>query len=189
VKVQVQLFKSDRRFDVGPDEPILTAARRAGLALPHSCLSGNCGSCRAQIVSGKVEYLRGRPLGITDEEIANGDVLLCQARAASDLVIKTRELRGAGEAGVQHLPCRVEEIKTDRDGCVLLQLRLPLTEEFRFSPGQLVDWIGKRGERISLAILSSPENYRPLVTRAASAADYRWRRGELGSIEGPFDAN
>ena len=38
----VTLQASGKRFAVGADESVLDAARRAGLALPYSCLSGVC---------------------------------------------------------------------------------------------------------------------------------------------------
>jgi len=62
--VRVRLSKSDRSFGVVAGEPVLEAALRAGLNLPHSCKGGNCGACRARLLEGAVAYPNGRPLGI-----------------------------------------------------------------------------------------------------------------------------
>jgi toluene monooxygenase electron transfer component len=37
----------DTAVDCAPDETILLAGLRAGLALPYECASGGCGTCRA----------------------------------------------------------------------------------------------------------------------------------------------
>ena len=63
------------------------------LNLPHSCKGGNCGSCRARLLRGEIHYPNGPPLGLSDAEAADGFVLLCQARARSDLCIETFEMR------------------------------------------------------------------------------------------------
>jgi CDP-4-dehydro-6-deoxyglucose reductase len=52
----VTLHGTDRQFPVEPGETVLEAARRAGLALPYSCLGGICGSCKATVVSGAWNY-------------------------------------------------------------------------------------------------------------------------------------
>jgi CDP-4-dehydro-6-deoxyglucose reductase len=82
--VRVSLSKSDRSFSVAPERPVLEAALDAGLNLPHSCKGGNCGACRVRLLEGEVSYPNGRPLGLSDAEVADGFILLCQARAVSD---------------------------------------------------------------------------------------------------------
>ena len=43
VRPTVTLQSSGKQFRVEPGETVLEAARRAGLALPYSCLSGEIG--------------------------------------------------------------------------------------------------------------------------------------------------
>ena len=56
---------------------ILDSARDAGLAAPFACKAGVCATCRARVVSGKVEM--AARYGLSDEEVAAGYVLTCQS--------------------------------------------------------------------------------------------------------------
>lgn len=56
---------------------ILDSAREAGLPAPFACKAGVCATCRAKVVSGKVEM--AARYGLTDEEVADGYVLTCQS--------------------------------------------------------------------------------------------------------------
>jgi CDP-4-dehydro-6-deoxyglucose reductase len=185
--MRIALFNTDREFLAEAAEPVLTAALRAGLNLPHSCRGGNCGSCRARLVSGRVGYPRGRPLGISAAEIDAGFALLCQARAESDLVIEIREIRPAGATVLQRLPCRAERIEADNEESAVLYLRLPAAEEFRFNQGQQVDIIRKDRRRTSLLIVSPPDDCRPLRLRGRLSEIAGIASGELFELEGPLD--
>ena len=61
---------------------ILDSARAAGLAAPFACKAGVCATCRAKVISGKVEM--AAHYGLTDEEIADGYILTCQSVPAGD---------------------------------------------------------------------------------------------------------
>ena len=56
---------------------ILDSARKAGLPAPFACKAGVCATCRARLVAGAVDM----PVhyGLTDQEIAGGYILTCQA--------------------------------------------------------------------------------------------------------------
>ena len=56
---------------------ILESARAAGLPAPFACKGGVCATCRAKVVSGKVEMKANYAL--TEAEVAAGYVLTCQA--------------------------------------------------------------------------------------------------------------
>jgi ring-1,2-phenylacetyl-CoA epoxidase subunit PaaE len=56
---------------------ILDSARAAGIPAPFACKGGVCATCRAKVVSGKVEMKQN--YGLTEDEIAQGYVLTCQA--------------------------------------------------------------------------------------------------------------
>ena len=61
---------------------ILDSAREAGLPAPFACKAGVCATCRAKVISGKVEM--AARYGLTDEEIAAGYVLTCQSVPVGD---------------------------------------------------------------------------------------------------------
>ena len=56
---------------------ILDSARDAGMPAPFACKAGVCATCRARVISGKVEM--AARYGLTDEEVAAGYVLTCQS--------------------------------------------------------------------------------------------------------------
>lgn len=76
-------------FQCPADKSLLNAAHAAGVLISYSCRSGQCGSCRGRIVSGKVVYADGLPDAISDSEASDGQVLFCSAYPASDLTIQT----------------------------------------------------------------------------------------------------
>jgi ring-1,2-phenylacetyl-CoA epoxidase subunit PaaE len=61
---------------------ILDSARAAGLPAPFACKAGVCATCRAKVISGKVEM--AARYGLTDEEVAAGYVLTCQSVPVGD---------------------------------------------------------------------------------------------------------
>jgi ferredoxin len=58
------------------NETLLESARRAGLSPPFSCEAGNCGTCMAKLVEGKVTMRVNDALD--EDEVADGYILTCQ---------------------------------------------------------------------------------------------------------------
>jgi CDP-4-dehydro-6-deoxyglucose reductase len=192
--MRITLQPTGRAFEAAPDEPILDAAFRARLALPHSCRGGSCGSCRARLVRGEVHYPRGVPLGLAPGDADAGWVLLCRAHARSDVVVEAREIRRAAEVEVKTLPCRVERLEAASPDVRRLVLRLPAIEEFAFRAGQYVDVLLAGGQRRSYSIASPPHEAGTLELHVARKAGGAFstlafeslRVGALLKIEGPF---
>jgi ferredoxin len=67
-----------------PNETLLESARRGGLTPPFSCEAGNCGTCLARLIDGHVTMRANEVL--TDDEVADGYVLTCQAIPDSESV-------------------------------------------------------------------------------------------------------
>lgn len=61
---------------------ILENARAAGMAAPYACKAGVCATCRARLISGRVEMKAN--YGLSAEDIAQGYVLACQAVPLAD---------------------------------------------------------------------------------------------------------
>ncbi|MGW5375648.1 2Fe-2S iron-sulfur cluster-binding protein [Nocardia sp. NPDC003999] len=73
----VMLDGTESSVDVRLGETVLEAAKRAGLNPPFACEEGNCGTCMARLVEGRVEMRVNDAL--TDEDVADGYVLTCQS--------------------------------------------------------------------------------------------------------------
>ncbi|GAC1452484.1 MAG: CDP-6-deoxy-delta-3,4-glucoseen reductase [Steroidobacteraceae bacterium] len=148
-----------RTLQVRAAQPVLEAALAAGLNLPHSCKSGHCGSCRAQLVDGRIHYPNGRPLGLSAAEEAGGFVLLCQARADTDLVVIARLIANVADVEIKTLPCRIERLTLLAPDVMQVMLRLPAVEALRFQPGQYLDVLIDNRRR-SFSIASPPHDAR-----------------------------
>ncbi|WP_396932101.1 2Fe-2S iron-sulfur cluster-binding protein [Mycolicibacterium sp.] len=73
-------------------ESILTALARCGYSHTFGCRRGGCGTCKAQLVSGDIDY----PSVVSDQvldsdERAAGVCVTCRAVPTSDIVIRLRE--------------------------------------------------------------------------------------------------
>src|SRR3984957_13193486 len=192
--MRISLSKSHISFSVAPDQSLLDAALSASLNLPHSCKGGNCGSCRARLLQGEIYYPNGPPLGLSDAEAAEGLVLLCQARARSDLCIETYEITAPEQAVIKRLPARIERALPLSHDVIGLHLRLPVAEEFHFQAGQYLDIMLPGGRRRSFSIASPPHDSRLLELHVRRGAGGEFSeplfdgaaRSDLLRIEGPL---
>ncbi|MFV3073512.1 1,2-phenylacetyl-CoA epoxidase subunit PaaE [Niveispirillum fermenti] len=86
---RVTLILDGRRRHVSFDPTlgnILENARAAGMPAPYACKAGVCATCRAKLVSGKVEM--GANYGLSEAEVAAGYILTCQSvPVGSDVVV------------------------------------------------------------------------------------------------------
>jgi CDP-4-dehydro-6-deoxyglucose reductase, E3 len=192
--LRISVANSGHSFSATADQTLLDAALDAQLNLPHSCKSGNCGACRARLLQGEVHYAYGAPLGLSDSEIAEHWILLCQARARTDLKIEIFEQRAADTAAVQRLPCRIERAQPLSHDVMGLFLRLPVAVDFIFEAGQYLDIILPGGRRRSFSIVSPPHDARPLElhVRRVAGGEFTERlfhedtANSLLTIEGPL---
>jgi ferredoxin len=145
----VRVDPGGHQVRVRADENVLGAVLAAGIRLPHSCRAGRCASCKSKLVAGRVEYPDGPPPGITPDEIARGEVLLCQARPRSDLVVAARrialdapEIANAEIVSVEPLPL----------GALRVRLRILGTMHAR--PGQFVNAANTAGDLERLAVIA-----------------------------------
>ena len=154
----VRILPHDRIVRASTERSVLDAALSAGLNLPHSCRSGHCASCRGRLVSGEIVYPNGRPLGITEEEAASGYVLLCQARALTDLTVEARLIASVTDVEIKTLPCRIAKLSLLAPDVLQVFLRLPSVEHIQFQPGQYIDVLLEDGKRRSFSIASPPHD-------------------------------
>lgn len=70
------------------DQTILDACLREGVWLPHACTHGTCGTCKATLLGGEVDYGAASPYALLDSEREEGALLLCTAKPKSDVVVE-----------------------------------------------------------------------------------------------------
>jgi toluene monooxygenase electron transfer component len=111
VKIVVTARSGAVEFACEPGEKILHAGLRSGVELPYECGTGTCGTCKARLVSGRVESeWPDAPGGRYLKSPA--ELLMCQCVARDDCalevgVLKTREpTRRPRRAGGHAAPVR-----------------------------------------------------------------------------------
>ncbi|AOK02162.1 hybrid-cluster NAD(P)-dependent oxidoreductase [Burkholderia vietnamiensis] len=82
----VKLSRSSKTFTMNATDTVLSAARKAGVAIPSSCSQGICGTCKTKVLEGTVDMQHNG--GIRDREVHKGFRLLCCSRPTSDLVLE-----------------------------------------------------------------------------------------------------
>ncbi len=191
---RIRLLPEGRLIEADAGESVLDAALAAGINLPHSCKTGHCAACRARLVFGQVREPETAALGLTAAERAQGLVLLCQVRAASDLAVEARALGAAGESRIKRLPARIAGLERLASDVLKVWLRLPTVERFEFAPGQYLDVLLEDGARRSFSIASPPHDRERLELHVRHAPGGRFTErlfgelaeGALLSIEGPL---
>jgi CDP-4-dehydro-6-deoxyglucose reductase/3-phenylpropionate/trans-cinnamate dioxygenase ferredoxin reductase subunit len=131
---KIQIQDKDIAFSCDADKSVLDGALAAGYEIPYSCRTGICGSCRGQVVSGTVSG--GQGAGLSEEEQAQGQVLLCQARACSDLTIAVREVRKIDRSAIKTVTAKVYRMSRAAPDVTVLQLRFPAGAKAKFKAGQ-----------------------------------------------------
>lgn len=83
-KIEAHLDGQNYEAPAVAEQTILETLIEAGANPPYSCMDGACMACMAKLVSGRV-YQKD-PGILTEENIANKDILTCQARPLSKTV-------------------------------------------------------------------------------------------------------
>jgi toluene monooxygenase electron transfer component len=126
-------------FACGAGERILRAGLVAGLALPHECATGTCGTCRGRVVSGAVDVEWDAAPGYAKLRREKGDILMCQARPKADCTLRV-PAKIAPHANPETLPAhrtgRVETVR--RLVHDVLDFELVLSAPLTFEAGQFV---------------------------------------------------
>ncbi len=142
------------RFPCEANEAVLDAAQRAGLEIPYSCRKGVCGTCKGRVVSGEVRAFAGDALGAAERTA--GQVLFCNARPRSDLVIEPRSINKADPFARKTTTARVFRLQRLADDVMLVHLRFPAGVRVRFKAGQHLNLLLANGERRDFSMANPP---------------------------------
>lgn len=152
---QVYLVDRPVSFSVDEGETLLAAGLRQHLALPFGCQSGGCGSCRVRLTAGEVEYPFAPP-ALSQGEIDAGYILMCLARAKTDLTLDLHQPPQVEELRPRKLPARVMYKRMLSHDVIQLMLKLPKGNDLRYLPGQYLDILLEDGRRRSFSIANAP---------------------------------
>ncbi|HEU0065239.1 MAG TPA: iron-sulfur cluster-binding domain-containing protein [Flavisolibacter sp.] len=88
-EVLINYYDQTNLLEVQPGKTILETALEDKIPLNYSCKNGTCGKCVAKQTAGKVHMAKNYAL--TEDEVNQGFVLLCQSHPLNDEVIITIE--------------------------------------------------------------------------------------------------
>lgn len=172
---RVRLAPSGNSFTLQRTDTLLEGALRAGLAPNYGCSNGNCGLCKARVVSGEVVKARPHDYVLTAAEKTQGVILMCSTAAASDLDLEAGEARAPEQIPRQHIVARLRQLTPLSDRITLLHLQTPRTQRLRFLAGQSVT-LSVPGASAECAIASCPCDDRNLQFHVPRSGDDFSRR-------------
>ncbi len=113
-----------------PQETVLLAALRSGVAFPNNCRVGGCATCKCKLTHGHVKQLTDSSYVLSAEELKTGFILGCQSVPKSDISIEvdltaTRSRQIAGTI--------VAQTKITPD---ITELEIELAEPLDYKGGQ-----------------------------------------------------
>ena len=135
--LKVFIPQAGRSLDVKSGQTILLAALGAGIAYPHGCKSGRCGSCKSRLISGEVDLLPHTPFALSPEERAGGLILACRAQPLSNATVAW--LGGADEIAdipVGRFEGAIAAVEDATHDIKLIRVRLNDRGAFTFKAGQ-----------------------------------------------------
>ena len=148
---QAQVNSTDTVLEVAAGDNLLNAALSSGLAWPHNCRVGSCGTCRCRLVSGKIKPLNDFSYVLDDDELDRGMILACQTRLRSDIEVQVNLEASAKTLSkpqtVSGIISRSVALTHD-----ILELRIQLEQDLPpYIAGQYAD--------ISVADIAHPRSY------------------------------
>lgn len=149
------VLSNAKNFVCQPEQTLLEAARAHGIALEHSCRTGRCGVCKAQVLDGTTNPIKAEESLSTSEQAA-GFILTCCRTAVTDVTLDIEDLGELGNIETRTLPCRIDNLSLLTDDVIEVTLRTPPASRLTYLSGQYIDVIGKDGLRRSYSIANAP---------------------------------
>jgi CDP-4-dehydro-6-deoxyglucose reductase len=162
MSASVKIIPSGHEFLVDGTESILEAAVRSGLRISYGCTSGNCGQCKARLVSGEVYRIRDHDYVLSEREKQMGYLLTCSNTAVTDVQLEAAEAHSPADLPEQVIEAQIKKLEPQGEDLTLLQVQTPRTNTLRFMAGQRALLKLASGQQRELPIASCPCNGRNL---------------------------
>lgn len=163
ISAHIRIKPSNREFWLEGRRSILESAVQSGISLNYGCTSGNCGLCKARIVSGEVKKVRHHDYVLSEAEKNMNYVLLCSHTAVTDLVIEALEARDEHDIPTQQVTTRLKKVEQLNGNVLGLHLQTPRIQRLRFLAGQSVMLTYPDESKVELPIASCPCDDRNLL--------------------------
>ncbi len=158
----VRVQPSGHEFFLEGHDTLLEAALRAGVAFDYGCSNGNCGRCKARVLSGQVKKIRNCDFFISETEKAQGYMLMCAHTAVSDVTLDAPVAGGVQDIPFQQVSAKVKAVEALGADHLLVHLQTPRTQRLRFLAGQQATLHIGKSISATLPIASCPCDERNL---------------------------
>jgi NAD(P)H-flavin reductase len=185
---EIAIEGSEIAFACEAGETVLDAAERGGYSLPFSCRKGICSTCDAELRHGSVDVSGNQMAGPASE------VLLCQARPRSDILIRPKRISRHDPAARKNITANVFRVTRPADDVVTLMLRFPAGIRARFKAGQYLRVQMPDGDTRNFSMANAPRESDgvQLHIRRIPGGQFsesvlaRLRKGDKLQVEIPF---
>lgn len=185
LSAHVRLQPSGREFFAEGADTILEAALRSGLALNYGCSSGNCGLCKARLVSGQTRRVRHHDYILSEAEKGAGYFLACSHAALTDIVIEALEAGRPEDIPLQDIETKVKAVEI-LGNIARVALQTPRSSRLRFLAGQNLT-LEAGDAAADYPIASCPCDDRNLEFHIPSDdALSGLKKGDIVHVRGPF---
>lgn len=147
---QVHIKNTGHEFFVDGSNTILEAGLSTGLALNYGCSNGNCGKCKAKLISGEIKKTKLHDFVFSESEKLQDFFLCCSNTAITDIEIEADEAGSEKDIPTQKIAAKVKKAERLSNDVLILNLKTPRTKRLRFLAGQNV--ILSRGDLVPLEL-------------------------------------
>jgi len=192
MSAHVTIQPSGHEFFVDGNDTLLEAALRNGVSLTYGCSNGNCGECKARVVSGEVKKVHAHDYVLKQAEKDAGVILLCAYAPVNDVVIEAN-VSGAHDIPVQQISAKVKSVEVFNPQMAALHILAPRSQRLRYLGGQSIE-VGVNGVSGRYAIASCPCDDRHIEVQIprrpgdafAEALFTTLKANDTVRLEGPF---
>ena len=133
---QVHIKNTGHEFFVEGTNSILEAGLSAGLALNYGCSNGNCGNCKAKLISGEIKKIKPHDYVFSESEKLQNYFLCCSNTAITEIEIEADEAGSEKDIPQQKILAKVKNVDKLAENVLVLNLKTPRTKRLRFLAGQ-----------------------------------------------------
>lgn len=149
--VPVRIEPAGLEFTAPVSDDLLTAARRAGIALRWACRNGVCELCEARLTQGQVFNTRTR-----NNEFPPATIMLCRSQPCGPVELEIEEVMAPGSFTPQQVQAKVADITPLNHDVYRVTLELPRRREISFHAGQYLSVRLPGADPSYFSIASSP---------------------------------
>lgn len=191
---RVVFHPGGRNVLVRPDETLLDAGLREGIALRYECRAGGCGKCKARVTAGGVDAGIYQDSALSADERALGTVLTCCAHPTSDAEIEFEPSADGAGAGIRRMTVTIATMRRVAPEVMILELAPPPGERMPYEAGQYFNVILEDGARRAFSFATAPDTADTIEMHVRLVPGGRFttrvfeslKAGDTLDIEGPL---